>query len=369
MEHSYTQRRERARTRLRKQGADAAIAYPGPNLQYFTGFRGEPVDRFHALYVPAEGDAVLVSPNGYLSQARAYADVENFHAVDGNDPDAVAAAIESRLPSSPDEVLLDDGAVAALAGPLYERLGTDVVGSAMPLFTSMRRRKDEAEIEALKRSAAVADAVSEEIRALGSDAVGMTEAELATEIRAKMHARGAKGVSFDVVVGAGPNSADPALRHSDRPVRAGEPVVVDFGCFLDGYASDQTRMVVYEGDPPDGFEDAYDATVEALDAGVEAVEPGTTAGDVDAAARNTLEEHGLADRFIHGTGHGVGLASHEELAIAEGESTELEPGMVFSIEPGVYFEGEWGVRVEDLVVVTDDGVERLNSSPRTWRPL
>ncbi|MUW13800.1 M24 family metallopeptidase [Halorubrum sp. CBA1125] len=369
MEHSYQQRRERARLRLQERGADAAIAYPGPNLQYFTGFRGEPVDRFHALYLPADGEAVLVSPDGYASQAHAYADVESIHSVDGNDPEAVAAAIESLLPRSPEAVLLDDDAVAALAGPLYERLGTDVVGSAKPVFTSLRRRKDDAEIEALKRSAAVADAVSEEVRALGADAVGTTEAELATEIRAGLHARGAKGVSFDVVVGAGPNGADAALRHGDRTVRSGEPVVVDFGCFLDGYASDQTRVVVYDGDPPEGFEAVHEATVAALDAGVEAVEPGVTAGDVDAAVRGTLAERDLADRFTHGTGHGVGLASHEDLSIAEGVPTELEPGMVFSIEPGVYFDGEWGVRIEDLVVVTDDGAERLNDSPRTWRPL
>lgn len=369
MEFPYQKRRERVRLQLQKRGADAAIAYPGPNLQYFTGFRGEPIDRFHALCLPANEDAILISPRGYASQARAYADVESIHLVEDNDPNAVAAEIESILPRSPEEVLLDDNTIAALAGPLYERLGTNIVNSTKPVFTSLRQIKDKAEIEALKQSAAVADAVSEEIRALGGEAVGMTEAELATEIRAGLHARGAKGVSFDVVVGGGPNSADAALRHSDRTIRSGEPVVIDFGCFLNGYASDQTRVVVYDGDPPEKFEEAHDATVAALDAGVEAVKPGVAAENVDAAVRGELADRGLAELFTHGTGHGVGLASHEDLSIAEGVSTELKPGMVFSIEPGVYFNGEWGVRIEDLVVVTDDGAERLNNSPRTWRPL
>jgi Xaa-Pro aminopeptidase len=369
MRHRYAERRDRAKRRLRDRNVDAAVGCPGPNLQYFTGFRGEPVDRFHALYLPADGDATLVSPDGYLTQARTYAEVEAFHAVDGNDPGAVARAIESFLPPTAGAVLLDDDALHGLAKPLYERLGVDTVGSAASVFTPLRRRKGDAEIEALKRSATVADEVSEEIRTLGPDAIGMTETEIATEIRAGLHERGAEGVSFDVVVGSGPNGADPALRHGDRTVRAGEPVVVDFGCFIEGYASDQTRTVVYDGEPPERFQEVHEATLAALDAGVEAVEPGMTGGDIDAVVRGTLEEYDPADRFTHGTGHGVGLASHESLTIAEGRSTELEPGMVFSIEPGVYFEGEWGVRIEDLVVVTEDGAERLNSSPRTWRPL
>lgn len=368
MHHPFGERRQRAQHRLRERGVDAAIACPGPNLQYFTGFRGEPVDRFHALYLPANGRSVLVSPDTYLTQARSYAAADDFYGVDGNDPAAVAAAIESFFPSDPTAVLLDSGALHHLTRELYERSGIDRIDSAAPIFRALRRRKDDIEIEALKRSGRIADAVSEEIRSLGADALGMTETELATEIRAKVHARGATGVSFDVVVGAGPNSTDPALRHSDRLIGSGEPVVIDFGCFIDGYASDQTRMVVFDGEPPENFENVHEATLEALETGVASVEPGVTAGEVDAAVRGVLSDYDLADRFIHDTGHGVGLASHEELAIAAGEPTELEPGMVFSIEPGVYFE-DWGVRLEDLVVVTEDGSERLNDSPRTWRPL
>jgi Xaa-Pro aminopeptidase len=369
MTPAYRERRERAQERLRDRGANAAIACPGPNLQYFTGFRGEPVDRFHALYLPATGEAIFISPDGYLTQARANAEVKDFQPVGGNDPAAVAEAIESFLPSRPDTVLLDDNALHALAQHLYSVFGIEVVDSANPVFRSLRQQKDRAEIEAMRRSAAVADAVSNEIRALGADAVGMTETELAIDIRTKLHRRGAKGVSFDVVVGAGPNGADPALRHSDRTIRSADPVVVDFGCFLDGYASDQTRTVIFDGEPPEHFEYAYDAILEALNNGVATVEPGITAGDVDAAVRRTLSDYGLADRFIHDTGHGVGLASHEDLVIAEGEATKLKSGMVFSIEPGVYFKGKWGVRIEDLVLVTEDDAERLNMSPRTWRPL
>lgn len=130
-----------------------------------------------------------------------------------------------------------------------------------------------------------------------------------------------------------------------------------------------TRVVVYDGDPPEKIKKVHDVMVAALDAGVEAAEPGIAVKNIDAAVRGELANRGLAERFTHGTGHGVGLGSHEDLSIAEGVSTELKPGMAFSIEPGVYFNSEWGVRIEDLVVVTDDGAERLNNSPRTWCPL
>ena len=309
----------------------------------------------------------MISPEGYASQARRSSVVESVETVPKNDPAQVAGALLERAGSRPDAVLVDDDAPHAVTAGLYDGLGPDRIGSAGPLFRSLRRRKDEAEVAALRRSAAVADAVSVEVRSL--DAVGTTEAELATDIRTGLHGRGATGVSFDVVVGSGPNGADPALRYGDREIRSGEPVVIDFGCFLDGYASDQTRTVVFGGDPPDEFERVHEAVSAALEAGVDAVAPGVTAGAVDAAVRETIDEYGYADEFTHATGHGVGLAAHERLAIAEGDPTELEPGMVFSVEPGVYVEGAYGVRIEDLVVVTGDGAERLNDSPRTWRPL
>lgn len=368
MADPYTDRCDRVQQRLYEQSADAVIAYPGPNLQYLTGFRGEPVDRFHVLFIPVEGETTLVTPESYLTQAQTNATADNFHTVPGNTLVTVADAIDSLLPDDPDSLLVDDNALHALTRHLYAAHGIDVVNSAVALFQSFRRRKDDEEVAALQRAANAADAVSEEIRALGVDAIGMTETDLATEIRTKLHAHGANGVAFEIVVGSGPNGADPALRFSDREIRDDEPVVIDFGCFIDGYASDQTRTVVFNGDPPAEFKRIHAAVLDALDAGVDAVEPGATAGDVDDAARETLVEYGYAEQFSHSTGHGVGLDAHEDLAITEDESTELKPGMVFSIEPGVYLTDEYGVRIEDLVVVTEDGCKRLNDSPRTWKP-
>jgi len=370
--HDYASHRERVRKRLRRRGAAGALACPGPNLQYLTGFRGEPVDRFHALYIPVEGDATLVTPAGYLTQAQRNASVDKFRTVPGNDPGVVADALAERHEASRDgsdgTLLVDEQALHALTRGLYDALGPEAVGSAASIFDGLRRRKAPDEVAALRRSAAVADAVSVAVRSLGAGAVGQTEAELASVIRAELHERNTSEVAFDVVVASGPNGSEPGVRAGEREIRPGDPVILDFGCLLEGYASDQSRTVVFDGEPSEAFRRAHGATLAALEAGVAAIEPGATTGDVDAAARETLTERGYGEQFVHDTGHGVGLAAHEDLSIAAGGERTLEEGMVFSVEPGVYLD-DFGVRIEDLVVVTDDGCERLNGSPRTWQAL
>jgi Xaa-Pro aminopeptidase len=177
---------------------------------------------------------------------------------------------------------------------------------------------------------------------------------------------GGEGVSFEPIVAAGPNGAKPHHHHGDRTVERGDPVVLDFGTRVDGYPSDTTRTVVLGGDPPAEFETVHDVVLSAQTAAVEAVAPGVEARTVDRAAREVIGAAGYGDAFVHRTGHGVGLEVHEAPYVSADSTTTLEPGMVFSVEPGVYLEGRFGVRIEDLVVVTDDGCERLNDAPRGW---
>jgi Xaa-Pro aminopeptidase len=234
----------------------------------------------------------------------------------------------------------------------------------------MRVRKGETERAALRAAADVADEVMAAVRGLGRDAVGRSERELAREVERRLADAGGEALAFEVIVAAGPNGARPHHRHGDRTVRAGDPVVFDFGTTVDHYPSDTTRTVVFGADersPPDGFADAHRAVRDAQAAAVDAVEPGATAGAVDAAARDLLSDRGYGEAFVHRTGHGVGLDVHEEPYVVAGSDRELEPGMAFSVEPGVYLEGEFGVRIEDLVLVTEDGCERLNDVPRGWR--
>lgn len=349
--------------------ADAAVAFPGPNLAYLAGWRGEPDDRYTPLVIEPGADPRMVAPKPYVEQVREAAWPERVRTAAANDPRDVAAAVVDELPDS-GTVLLDGHARAALARHLYDRVGGERLRPLDDLLRPLRRRKDETELAALRRAAAVADGVSEELRGLGADAVGLTEADLARDIRERLHAEGGERLSFEVVVASGPRSAEPSLRHGEREIRAGDPVILDFGAFVDGYAGDQTRVVVFDGEPPGEFERVHETVRRALDAGVAAVEPGAEAREVHRAATSVLEERGYGDALEHGTGHGVGLEAHEPLAISEGSTVTLEPGMVFSIEPGVYLEPKgFGVRLEDLVAVTGDGAERLNGSPYTWRPL
>jgi Xaa-Pro aminopeptidase len=351
---------------LRDREADAAALYPGPNTHYLAGIFGEPLDRHLLLVVPSESDPYFVTPEKSVDLINDESWVDAGRVIEANDEAAVGEATVAELDA--DRLLLDGRAPYALAGPL-ERAFDGTVDAAEPAMAALRITKDDDEIERLQKSAAVADEVSKEIRALGPHAVGMTEAELADEIRGLLAAKGNTRYSFPPVVASGPNAARPYVRNSDRRIKEGEPVILDFGGFVDEYASDQTRTVVFAGDPPEGFEEVYDVVREAQNAGVAAVEPGVTAGEVHEATYEVVHERGYGEQIIHGTGHGVGLEAHEAPGVGEGAETVLEEGMVFSVEPGVYLEGEWGVRIEDLVVVTAEGCERLNHSPRGWHPL
>lgn len=151
-------------------------------------------------------------------------------------------------------------------------------------------------------------------------------------------------------------------------IEAGDSVILDFATTVERYPGDQTRTVVFDGAPPDDFEGVYETVFETYTAGIEAAGPGVDAQVVDRVAREVIEDAGYGDRCLHRTGHGIGLEVHEAPYIVDGNDLELAPGMVFTVEPGIYLEGEYGVRFEDLVAVTDDGVERLNDSSRDWAP-
>lgn len=365
----FSERTRELERRLDDADADGAIVATGPNLFYFAGFAGER-DRHLLLLVTPEGERTFVSGDSYVGQVRDNVEFGEVRAVPDNTAASVVDGLASLLPTPDGTYFVDD----RMRTEESHRIGRAVPDATVELLSDvvapMRASKDDREIDRLRRAARLTDEVSTEIRELGADAVGMTEAELAVEIRTRLHERGAVGEAFPAVVAAGPNGARPTgYRHGDREIRPGEPVVVDFGGFFDNYASDQTRTVVFDGDPPGRFVEAHGAVRDALEAGVEAATPGATAHDVDAAARAVIEDAGFGDQFTTGTGHGVGIRGHEPPSISPGSDAELEPGTVFSVEPGIYFEGEWGVRLETVVALTEDGPEALNQSPWTWEPL
>ncbi|WP_363465744.1 Xaa-Pro peptidase family protein [Halogeometricum borinquense] len=364
----FERRTRDAQAALDDAAADALVCFPSRNLSYLSGFSEEPGERHLFFFVPADGDPVFLVPELYEEQVRAATWIDDVRTwADDDDPvTATAAAVEALdLPDEP-HVLFDDTMWAAFTQDLRAVLSDATFGLASEVVSLLRIRKDDAELDALRRAGDTADEAMDAVRALGSDAIGMTESELAARVESLLSEAGGNGTSFETVVGAGSHGAMPHYRHGDRTIQPGDPVVLDFGTRVDGYPSDQTRTVVFDGEPSDRFREVHDVVREAQQAAVDAAEPGVTAESIDRAAREVIEAAGYGDRFVHRTGHGVGLDVHEEPYIVEGNDRELEPGMVFSVEPGIYLPDEFGVRIEDLVVVTEDGCERLNDSDHGW---
>jgi Xaa-Pro aminopeptidase len=232
--------------------------------------------------------------------------------------------------------------------------------AASPIIGRLRAVKDPDELGALRRAARGADETFRQI--CGMRFLGRREEEVAGDLADLLVAHGHTRADFTIVA-SGPNSASPHHEPSGRTILPRDAVVMDFGGEVGGYLSDTTRTVVV-GEPPAGFGEVYALVQEAQDAAVRAVRPGVAAQEVDRAARRIIDDAGYGERFFHRTGHGIGLELHEPPYILDGNETILTPGMTFSIEPGVYLEGRFGVRIEDIVAVTADGVERLNRSTR-----
>jgi Xaa-Pro aminopeptidase len=236
------------------------------------------------------------------------------------------------------------------------------LGLASELMRELRMVKDAAEIALLREAAHAADRVVAQIAA--GQLVGRTEADVSREVRERLIAEGHESASF-AIVGSGPNSASPHHNPGERVIEAGDPIVLDIGGTVSGYGSDITRMLwVTGGDPSKGpsaeFLAVFELVRRAHAAATEAVRPGVACGELDEMARRVISAGGHGAEFIHRLGHGIGLEAHEEPYLVAGNPEQLRPGHAFSVEPGIYLAGRFGVRIEDIVVCTDDGPDVLN---------
>ena len=354
-----TERLARASAEAGRQGFDAVVIAPSADLAYLTGYDPMPFERPTLLVLRPASDPVMLVPELERPLARACpagTDIELVAWRDGVDPYEEAA-----------KLLPGDGRIAVgdrlWSSHLLGLQGVLPRASFAPgsgVIAELRAVKDDDEIAALRRAGRAADETFRQI--CGATFLGRREEEIAADLAELLVRNGHARAEFTIVA-SGTNSSSPHHEPSGRTMLPRDAVVLDFGGELAGYFSDTTRTVVV-GEPPAGFEAVYRAVQEAQETAFRAVAPGVAAQDVDRAARRVIEDAGYGDRFIHRTGHGIGLEVHEPPYLVEGSEWVLRPGTTFSIEPGIYLEGSFGVRIEDIVVVTQDGAERLNRSTR-----
>ena len=342
---------------MRRRGIDALLVSIGSDLPYLTGYRAFPLERITALVLPVDGEPALFVPELEAPRVETWVEVHPWAETD--DPFELMTAV---LPDT-GTIAVGDQMWASFLIAFQARLTSASFVDAEPLMASLRVIKEDEEIAALRDAAQGVDRVADELGNVRFS--GRTEREVSHIVTELALAAGHDSVSF-AIVASGPNGASPHHEATDRTILPGEAIVVDFGGRVRGYGSDTTRMYCV-GSSPDGFEDAYAVLLAAQKAAVAAVRPGVTAESIDAAARRIISEAGYGAFFIHRTGHGIGLDAHEQPYLVEGNEQLIEAGMAFSIEPGLYLPGRWGMRIEDIVVATEGGVDRLNRSSRAIR--
>ncbi len=368
-----TQRLESTRQRLAAEGIDCLALVPGFNLRYLTGMDFVLLERPFMAFIPAD-EAVaplLVIPEleaptwKRCKRSGAHFEARLFAWDDESGPEGAMRQAADALPGVR-TLAVEYLRMRVLEHDLIRRFWPEArVMKAESVLDPLRMCKDASEVASLRRAIEVAEAALEEV--VSGLSPGSTERQIASQLTSAVLLGGGESVPIQPIVLSGPRSALPHGRPSDRVVWAGDILLIDFVITVDGYHSDITRTFVV-GQAPDGrLRQVYAAVRAANEAGRAVVRPGATCQHVDRAARQVLVDAGLGEHFIHRTGHGLGLDVHEEPGIVEGNDTPLEEGMVFTVEPGVYLEGWGGVRIEDDVLVTEDGCETLTTFSRELR--
>lgn len=353
-----SERLARLRPRVAEAGADSLLVTALANVRYLTGFSGSA-----ALMLMTGDETLLVTDGRYRTQA-----AEQLE----------SAGLTGSVELVVGGVQVQRDAIVTRAGRGGEKVGLEAENvtwgsqrrwadalapmelvATAGLVEGLRLVKDAGEVARIAAAAAIADAALAEVLVMLGE--GRTETEVALALDTAMRRLGSQDRAFETIVASGPNAAKPHARPTDRPIGVGDPVVIDFGATYDGYRSDMTRTFCVGGAPAPELARVFDVVTEAQAAGVAAVAPGVVTGDIDKVCRDRIGASGWADAFEHGTGHGVGLDIHEAPAVGQGSTAILTPGVVVTVEPGIYLAGLGGVRIEDTVVVTDQGCRPLTA--------
>ena len=348
----YASRIDHVRAFLRDDGPDAFLLTAAPDIRWATGFSGSA-----GVLLVTDSRSTLITDGRYRGQADLEVDVADVEIHTGS---AIKHLAESSLLKGIDSIGIDSAQVTVA---FFEELESSFRGrSIRPTPSPFRRQiasKDSGEIETLRRAQAITDAVFEEL--LGILRPGISEIEVAAEIVFRHLDKGAAEMSFPPTVASGENGALPHARPTERLLQQGDLVVLDLGCFLDGYASDMTRTVAL-GKPPDHAVKAYDVVVSAHSEAQRSARSGMLAGDLDSIGRTVIESAGYGEAFSHGLGHGLGLRLHEWPRVGRNCNYPLPENTVITIEPGIYLPGSFGIRIENAVLLTASGADPLPAS-------
>jgi Xaa-Pro dipeptidase len=344
---------------LRDAGLDAFFASTAISMGYLHGYHESGHERFLTLAIRADGATRMICPALSASQAKRVGiqDIRSWR--DGEDPmpHLLELADDWNLRSA--ILAVDDEMPAQLLLKMQDALPAALFKAGQEVLSTLMRSKDPQELDAMRRAGEIADRSLP--AALAAIRVGATEREVEEAINAEMRRLGGKPKFC--IAAAGANGAEPHHLSDDTPIRQGDVIVLDYGCEVDGYQSDITRMVSC-GEPSDPDADrVHKVVLDAHNAARAGVRPGVTCGEIDALARKVIEDAGYGEFFVHRTGHGIGMRGHEEPYIVGGSDVVLQPGYCFSVEPGIYLPGRFGVRIENIVAVTEDGHESLNDEP------
>jgi Xaa-Pro dipeptidase len=344
---------------------------PGPNLRFFTGMAGHLSERPTVALFPAEGSPAVVLPALEAAGAQGFlpADVRLFAYRDEDGHEGAFQQAAAELGLAGQNIGIEYLAMRVLEARRIEQAAPGCrLLATEPWLPELRMAKDETEIAAMRRAVDIAQRALQRLLDEGAIRPGRTELDVAADLQVALLREGSQAEAFTPIVVAGPNSALPHAGPSARPMEAGDAVTLDWGAVYDGYRSDLTRTFVL-GKPSADIRRMYDTVLAANEAGRLAGRPGLPAEEVDRAARRVIAAQGYGEYFIHRTGHGLGLETHEPPYMVEGNSEPLRVGMTYTVEPGIYVPGLGGVRIEDDVLVTAAGHETLTTLPRELASL
>ena len=354
----YAARMQRAVTDAAAAGLAGVLVMPGPDLTWLTGYQVTAVtERLTVLVLRPDAEPTLLTPRLERPDAEGARGASALSIADWADASDPYAAAQALLPTSGRFAISDSAWAMHLLG-LQGTLPDTRYVSLTEALPMLRAVKDADELGRLAAAGAAADATFHEIVKVRF--AGRRELEVAADLADLLRQHGHEQVDF-TVVGSGPNGANPHHEAGERVIEPGDAVVLDFGGLMYGYGSDTTRTVAV-GEVSDEVREVHEIVRRAQQAGVDAVRPGVSCQDIDRAARAVITEAGYGEQFIHRTGHGIGVTTHEPPYMVEGEEQTLVPGMCFSVEPGIYLAGRFGVRIEDIVTVTEDGARSFNNT-------